>query len=411
MVVQGEFMVAFIRYLAKRIVRIISFLLFGFLPIKRNRVLLLNNLSHNYSCNLKAIAEYLLSNFSVNEFQIIYSVKDLSKEIYLKDKGIILVKFNSLKYFYYLMTSKIVVSNSGGYSYIHKRSNQVIINTHHGGGAYKYAGADMFGHSFFFVKDLQLTKRNTDIFLSTNKKFTEVISRASYLPKHIFWEIGMPRNDKLLKPNNAEINKIREKIGLSKNEKLVLYAPTYRKENDNYFKKSISLDYGIDSNRVCNALAKRFGGEWKFALRLHPCITDKSAYLIDNVIDLSDYEDMQDLLLVADVLINDFSSSFWDFMLTGKPCFMYAIDLQKYIETTKVYTPVEEWPFPKSTNNNELEKNILEFDESKYQEDCKNHYNKLGGCESGRATELVCELIDSIVNNKKYSLNNLPQFD
>lgn len=57
-------------------------------------------------------------------------------------------------------------------------------------------------------------------------------------------------------------------------------------------------------------------------------------------IDLTDYEDMQELLLAADAMINDFSSSMWDFMLTGNPSFMYAVDLPHYVETTEVYTPV-----------------------------------------------------------------------
>ena len=104
-------------------------------------------------------------------------------------------------------------------------------------------------------------------------------------------------------------------------------------------------------------------------------------------------EEMQELLLVADVMINDFSSSMWDYMLTGKPSFMFATDLEHYIKTTDLETPVSEWPFPKAINNDELEKNILDFDEEKYHRDCKRHYEQLGGCETGEATKLVGEYI------------------
>ena len=112
--------------------------------------------------------------------------------------------------------------------------------------------------------------------------------------------------------------------------------------------------------------------------------------------DFSNYEDMQDLLIAADVMINDFSSSMWDFMLTGKPCFIFAIDLQHYINTTEVHTPVSEWPFPRATNNEELERNIIGFDEEKYSADCKSHYEMLGGCETGEATKLVCDRIYNV---------------
>ena len=112
--------------------------------------------------------------------------------------------------------------------------------------------------------------------------------------------------------------------------------------------------------------------------------------------DLTEYEDMQELLLATDVMINDFSSSMWDFMLTGKPSFMYAIDMKHYIETTEVYTPIEEWPFPKSTNNDELVDSIVSFDEEKYIENCKKHYETLGGCETGHACEQVCKRIAEV---------------
>ena len=111
------------------------------------------------------------------------------------------------------------------------------------------------------------------------------------------------------------------------------------------------------------------------------------------MLDLSDYPDMQELLQTADAMLNDFSSSMWDFMLTGRPSFLFAVDLEHYVETTQVYTPVKDWPFPRSTNNDDLEKTILEFDEAAYAAACRRHYEELGGCETGKATELICKRI------------------
>lgn len=384
-----------IRYAKKIILRTLLTPL-KILPVSHNRILMINDISHNYACNPKAITEYMLKECKDKEWDIVYSVDDVQKRKYLVDKGIKIVKFNSFSYFYHALTAQVLITNSGGLSYVPLRKKQYVINTHHGGGAYKTAGIDMFENSLFFRKDILLSAKQTSCFLSTNKKFTEVISKACLMSKDIFWEIGMPRNDKLIAGNKEEYGIIKKALGLKPEQKLVLYAPTYRKPSDNYYKESIAIQYNIDNNMVCEALKQRFGGEWIFAYRLHPCIENKEDYIVDGALDLSGYEDMQDLLQVADVLINDFSSTFWDFMLTGRPCFMYAPDLDHYVETTKVYTPVEEWPFPKSRTNEELKECILHFDEEAYHLACKKHYDDLGGCETGKATELVCDRIRDV---------------
>ncbi len=362
------------------------------LPIKKNRVLLINNLSHKYAGNPKYVAEYLDRAYP-GQFEIVISVKHPEEYEHLRQRGIKVVKFNTLSYFVNAMTCKVFLTNSGGYSYLPLRKKQYTINTWHGGGAYKKCGTDMYNNSKTFRKDLWLQGKQTSAFLSTCDRFTQEISRAMIIPKEVFWGVGMPRNDMLIHPDEALRQKIREKLGLADGEKLMLFAPTYRKPGDDYFQDSIAISYGVDSDRVCKAMEQRFGGKWRFAVRYHPNVVNREDMCDEGVMDLTDYEDMQELLLAADAMINDFSSSMWDFMLTGKPSFLFAVDLNHYIATTEVYTPVSEWPFPQSVNNDELEKNILEFDEEAYAAACKRHYEDLGGCETGKATALVCQRI------------------
>lgn len=282
------------------------------------------------------------------------------------------------------------------------RSSQFVIDTWHGGGAYKQLGIHCYEDTPVFRKDLHLSAEQYDLFLSTNRRFTEVISEAFCIPEEVFWEIGMPRNDLLADYNSEEAQQkraaVREELGLDHEDRLVLFAPTYRKVDDNYFKESISIPYGIAPARVCNALRERFGGNWVFGYRMHPCVVNQDGFHADGSINLSNYEDMQDLLLAADVMVNDFSSSMWDFMLTGKPSFLFAVDLDHYIETTKVYTPVSEWPFPSARDNDALECNILTFDGEAYRAKVTSHYNDLGGCETGCATEKIGKKILEICN-------------
>lgn len=390
------------RYFKKRAIRIALYPLRLF-PINNNRVLLINDMSSSFSDNLKYIGIELRKRDST--VHLIYSGHGLSCKEQLQQLNITPVVINSLRYFYYGMTAKVLVTNSGGVSYLPLKKKQYVINTWHGGGAYKKMGIDMYGDTKLFRTDLLLASRETSIYLSTCDRFKKVFCKSMLASPEKFWSIGMPRNDILKRADIQKRIMIRSKLGIGDKDKLVLFAPTYRKRNDNYFNESIAISYGIDEIRVCEALERRFGGNWIFAYRFHPCIVNrKSSDSLDNVIDLTDYDDMQELLLAADVMINDFSSSMWDFMLTGKPCFIFATDLQHYIETTDLYTPVSEWPFPIASTNEQLVKNILDYNHEKYISDCDAHYKLLGGCESGQATELVCDRIQGLCSDDDLSV-------
>lgn len=382
------------RYAKKLVIRTLLTPL-RLLPIQKNRVFLINNLSHKFAGNPKYIAQYLHSGYG-DKLEIVVSVKRPEDYDCLRQQGFKVVKFNSWQYFVNAMTSKVFVSNSGGYSYLPMRKKQYAINTWHGGGAYKKSGTDMYNNTKIFRADLKLQARQTSAFLSTCHRFTQEFTRAMITPIEAFWEIGMPRNDMLIHPDERLRRQIREKLGLAEDEKLILFAPTYRKVNDNYFRDSIAISYGVDSARVCKAMEQRFGGKWRFAVRYHPNVVNRQDMHNEGILDLTDYEDMQELLLAADAMINDFSSSMWDFMLTGKPSFVFATDLEHYVATTEVYVPVAQWPYPQAVDNDQLEKNILEFDEEKYAADCKRHYEALGGCETGEATKLVCQRIGQL---------------
>ena len=247
-------MMELIRFLKKYIMLFVLFPL-RFLPIKSNRVFLYNDLGQKYSDNPKAVAETLINDYP-QKFQIVYPLKDVSNFFALKEKGIIPVKPRTFQYFYYAMTSKVFLTNSGGYSYLPLKKTQYVINTWHGGGAYKKDGIYMYENTRLFRKDLMLSSKKTSVFISSSGRFTDITSDSMLISKTVFWEIGMPRNDILIHTDSVYRSKIRKKIGLADDEKLVLYAPTYRKPDDNYFKQSIGIDYGIDPKRVCLALKK-----------------------------------------------------------------------------------------------------------------------------------------------------------
>ena len=90
------------------------------LPVKKNRVMLVNDLSYKFAGNPKFVGE-ALERLYPGKFEIVVSVRDMDTYAYLKDRGFKIVKFNSPAYFVSALTSKVFLTNSGGFSYLHLR--------------------------------------------------------------------------------------------------------------------------------------------------------------------------------------------------------------------------------------------------------------------------------------------------
>ena len=386
-------MLAFIRFISKVGMLVLLFPLRIF-PIKNNRILLLNgilNFDGKYGCNPKYLTEYILKYYP-NTFEIIYPLGKKRNIKELEDKGIKTVIRNSLKYYYYCLTSKFFITTSGAISYIPFRKSQVIINTWHGGGAYKKMGLDT-NNDFFYKLDCKLTEIKTTYFVSSNKYFSSIIQKSLLIPKEKILEIGMPRNDLFFERHDEIIKKVKGKFNLKENTKIVLYAPTYRPKNGNYFLPHELGNYEINIKEVINSLKSKFGGEWIFALRLHPSVAKLLKELPDNVINMSDYDDVQELLYTSDMLINDYSSIMWDFVQTKKPCFIFANDLEEYENSTGLYTKPSSWPFPLAETNEELIENINNFNNEEYLKNVENYFDWMGSFETGHACEKLCKVV------------------
>ena len=104
---------------------------------------------------------------------------------------------------------------------------------------------------------------------------------------------------------------------------------------------------------------------------------------------------MTEYLLCADVLITDFSSSFFDFALTKKPCFLFATDLKNYSENERgLYFSYLDLPFPTSQTPKELYYQIINFDENIYESNVCSFLKLLGNYEDGYAsTKIVNDIM------------------
>ena len=357
--------------------------LFWFIPIKKTRIYFSADRGTGIRCNPFYIFRYMQKHYGA-KYEYIWEYDGTSK---IKD--IICVRPRSLKNVYYQLTSKVLISNDGFGSFLPKRKNQLFINTWHGGGAYKKSGIDFITdqHSVD-LKINQICGKQTDIFISGCEKFSDVMSVAKMVSRNRFWEIGMPRNDFLIKGTEENISgKVRKYFDIDEEKKIVLFAPTYRGEE-----KTARFHSEIDVEKCVGALKKRFGGEWVFLMRKHHFV---KTIEYKGCINASEYPNMQELLYATDVFITDYSSTICDYSLTFKPGFLFTPDLKAYECERSFYTLPQTWAFPIALTNEELEKEILDYDIDKAKEKILKHQEALGNKETGNAAELIC---DKIIN-------------
>lgn len=358
--------------------------LFRVLPLQ-NRVNFIAFSGRQYSDSPRRISELLLKEHP--GIQQIWAFVEPEKFRFLEKKGIKVVKYKSLEYLYYVMTSKVYVDNAEFWSALKFRPGQMVLETWHGGGAYKRVGGHRIDVNAREQQHAVEKMNKITLFLSSSRAFTKYVIRDAYQYRGEVLECGLPRNDDLLSPDPATAARARETLGIPEGAKVLLYAPTFR--------NSHSLDlYDVDFARLKASLEARFGGEWVIVLRMHYYLADKAmAVGAPWLYNATDYPDMQELLLASDVLLTDYSSCMWDFSLMHKPCFLYARDIDEYRGERDFYTPIESWPFPLAADNDGLQKVIAAFDEEKYRTDAVRHHEELGSTESGTAARQCMERI------------------
>lgn len=374
-----------IHYTIKRVLRIVLHVYWVF-PVRRDRICLINEQSFTYGDNLKYINEYIIQNCH-GKYEVIYPVKEGSEKAPLA----VSVKPMSLKYFYYVLTSKAVYTNCGGLSYLPKRKNQLFVNTWHGGGAYKKVGTDVWNTKYSRAED-RMNAENTDYLFSSCEAFSRMESIPMMFKKEQCLPVGLPRNDIFFRSEETIKSKVYGVLGLKKNEKLVLYAPTYRSDTSSFANSKNTREIDIDYKTVVNSLENSLGGVWRFGIRLHPRIGEVE---FDDacIVNCTKYPDMQELLYASSAVITDYSSLMWDFSLSKKPCFIYAPDIDQYETERGFYTPVKEWPFPIARSNEELILNIRRFDNIEYIARVEQHHRNLGSYEKGIACKAALDLL------------------
>lgn len=371
------------------IIKLFFYRLFTFLPINNNLIIFESSRGLSYSCNPKYIYEGLLE---LNRpFTYIWSFQNVDT----KTKGMpIKVRRFSLKYYYYLSKAKYWVQNGEFGKKIKKRKSTIYINTQHGT-PLKKMGIDI-PHFNLNKKSYDKTKK-WDYLISPNSYTSQIFQRA-YMYKGKIMEIGYPRNDILYSKNTpSSIQMIKAKFNIPEDKKIILYAPTYRDyESNKYIKQKDDTwkELKLDLNR----LSKELSYEYILIIRAHHLtsrafITGKFQNFIYDFSGAA--YDIQELYLISDILITDYSSVMFDFANLNRPIIFFTYDLEEYSEYIRgMYFDIREAaPGPLVFNNKELLNALKNIDRIKdeYKLKSKLFYDKFCYIDDGYATKRLIE--------------------
>ncbi len=390
-----------IKYFTIKLARFV-FRWFHIFPVKRNMILFSSNEGNNYACNPKYLFEELIRS-NGNRYEYIWVLNDPSQ---LPDRfrpDVKTVRFLSPKHLFYLHTSGLILTNLGIEPIFAKRKSQTVICTHHGGGSYKrhHVKCQFLSReeNLYIDKVQKLRSELTDYILSGNSEFTRIHTQDLGIPRRKFLSTGTPRNDILVRRNPDERDNVRVGIcrrhNIPYNNMLVLYAPTFRGTHRHQY----PVSNGICSSLVAASLKARFGKDITFLFRRHRhSLKDSDNKVPDdvNIVDVSDYGDMQELLLAADVLITDYSSSIWDFCQTFKPGFLYMPDLKDFMSDRGFNVPLDRMPFPYAETPEGLCALVENYSEEESRRCISAHLEAMGSFEKGTATNQVVDLVGQI---------------
>lgn len=367
-----------------KVVNLIVFFIYNrilgcFLYLKKDKIIFVSESHHELDGNLKAIFDAL------SDSNLELKVHMASEKFNLNGKLRLWNDLTSAKYillddFYSLISS------------LHVRKNQEIIQLWHGSGAYK-----KFGYSRRNTGDSSVIK-----FHRGYKKYTKVIVSSEYVRPYYaeafgvdldkIYATGCPRTDILYSEYNEKVkSKVIQEFPQFKEKKIVLFAPTYRGS------RVADAYYDFDEADI-DEVIRQLGEDYIVAVRWHRALYDNIkkgrviAKYCNHAIDVSAYEDVNDLLIAADVLVTDYSSIIFDYALLNKPIVYFTYDEESYAYNRGLYESFDNYVYGAVAKNRDeliraIKNEYLDIDKR------KEFINKFMSSCDGDATERTINLI------------------
>ena len=300
------------------------------------------------------------------------------------------VKIDTVKFYRVTLSSKIWINNSSVERGLKLRRKETVeINSWHGT-PLKKMGEDIHdNHSF----KGDINKKGIRIFCSQSEYDQEIFTRLFCTEKKNILISDLPRNDALLKYTEQEKNEIRKKLGIPRDKKVILYAPTYREFNRDglnacYIKPPV--DFGKWQDELGDNYVLLFRAHYEVVKVLG---VEKS----DFVYDVSGYPCLNDLMVISDMMISDYSSIYFDYAILERPMLNFSYDYNEYSKIRGLYLDIkQELGCNVNLNEDSLIEEILSMDEERYVGYAKAFKSKFAP-NAGKACELVIGKVKDII--------------
>ena len=386
------------------IVKRIKYLITGFNKKTDDKIVVFSCFNgKSYTCSPKAIYEYMLSDEKYKDYTFIWFFKDIKKYDFLnKNKNTKVVKSYSKDFTKYMQTAKYWFFNYKIADYIKPKKDQIFTQCWHGT-PLKRLGYDLvhFDNQLNTVKEMKkrykVETEKFTYFISPSKYASEVF-RTAWNMKEIgkencIIEKGYPRNDSLFTFTENDVSEIKKRIlGEDiKDKKIILYAPTYRA---NQHESGVGYVYKEEVD--FEKMQKKLGDEFIILFRPHYFVA--SVFNFEKykgfVYNASDVDDINDLYIISDILITDYSSVFFDYANLKRPMIFYMYDLEYYRDKSNgFYFDVEDSLPGKivRTDDDLIDEIIRVSKDFKYDEKYEKFNAKFNYLDDGEASKRVVE--------------------
>lgn len=363
-------------------------------------------LGRSYAGSPKAIYEQMLADPRFDDFEFVWFFRKPERAVPIPELNTTrthIVKYKSSAYYRTYQLAKYWVSNSIIPGHIKPTAEQVFVQTWHGT-PLKQIGLDVVNgteSALTSTPEIDMRYRREggkDTYFLSSSEFTTTAFASAFAlpvsgPRRPLVLTGNPRNDPLVTHTQRELRAIRKRLRIPAAKKVLLYAPTWRDDQH-----QAGTGYVYKSPIDFHQLVKELGDDWIILFRAHYLVSSVIDFeaLGDAVIDVSAVQEINDLYLISDALVTDYSSSFFDYALLERPMLFFMYDREHYErELRGFYMDPSEVPGPIVQTQAELTEWLLKLDEvqTRWAPEIKALNQRMNPHDDGHSSQRVLDLM------------------
>lgn len=306
-----------------------------FFLVKENLVLFVVYGGQRYDDSPRFVYEYMKQREEYRRYQCKWAFIEPEKMTDIPENE--KVRIDTWEYYKTALMAGYWITNSSvsrGLNFKKKKTVNILFQ--HGMAGLKKLGTDIKKDNKSFRNGFS---EKFDMIFLEGKKEDAILKNAWQTDGKEFYLTGLPRNDELLRKTDEEIESLKQKLGIPLDKKVILYAPTFREYNrDSQLATFLKPPFDFD------LWERELGAEYVLILTAHYEVA-KLMDVPENhpfIINAFKYPHINDLLLVSDILVSDYSSVIWDYSILERPIISYAYDFEEYQRERGLYDGYEE---------------------------------------------------------------------